>query len=74
MDTAVKKAEIKQGVISIEKSKTSFLRIAGMHGKYKGILFDNSGVSDQPVPAEIREMISKQYPEATIEEIDEPVS
>lgn len=70
---ADRKAEIKQAVVNVERVKTTHLRVAGMHGKYKGILFDNNGVSDQPVPQEIREMITKQYPGAIIEEVDEPV-
>lgn len=69
----LKKAEIKQAVIDVEKTKASYLRVPGMHGKYIDITFDNDGYSDQPVPEAIREKIINQYPGAIIEEVDRPV-
>ncbi len=68
-------AETKQAVITPGDLANSArkLRIPGFRGGYRGIVFNDNGVSTEPVPKDIADELALQFPTLTIEEVaDEP--
>lgn len=61
--------EIKQGVVEVKKTVTH-LKVAGMRGSYRSIIFDDNCISTEPVSGKDRSALAAQFPEATIEEIE----
>src|SRR5688572_9160662 len=64
--------EPKQGVITPADTRGDSpkkLRAIGFKGSYKGVMFDDEGVSQTPVPAAVQAELQLQYPGLVIEEI-----
>ncbi|MBI3654062.1 MAG: hypothetical protein HY231_23780 [Acidobacteria bacterium] len=69
----VEGAEVKQAVITSADTRGDSpkkLRAPGFRGSYKGVQFDDDGVSQTPVSSAIRAELQAQYPALVIEEIE----
>ncbi len=71
-DSTPNALEIKQAVITSDQTSGRapvHLRVPGFRGSYKGVIFDDDGLSDKPVPVAVADELASQFPGAKSAEV-----